>query len=135
MSKPRKTPQREHLEWMNSIADMDNFQKENYGTNPVVTNLTDHGIELDSIQEENKVMKVKYIAEVDAEETNTEGTNTYLVALECGGIMEDPEVHYHNYQIIRADSENEAVEKYNKINKCNYFYGHVMGLLDSEVEL
>lgn len=46
--KPRKSPQKEHLEWMReagyTIADMDAFWKENYGTNPVVTNLTDHGM-------------------------------------------------------------------------------------------
>jgi hypothetical protein len=47
MSKPRKTPQKEHLEWMKlngySIADMDEFWKENYETNFVVKNLTDNG--------------------------------------------------------------------------------------------
>ena len=48
MNKPRKTPQKEHLEWMKeagyTIADMDRFWAENYGTTPVVTNLTDHGM-------------------------------------------------------------------------------------------
>lgn len=47
-TKPRKAPQKEHLEWMReagyTIADMDAFWKDNYGTNPVVTNLTDHGM-------------------------------------------------------------------------------------------
>ena len=47
MNKPRKTPQKEHLEWMRlngySIADMDEFWKENYETNFVIKNLTDHG--------------------------------------------------------------------------------------------
>lgn len=45
--KPRKTPQKDHIEWMKeagyTVADMDAFWKDNYGTNPVVTNLTDHG--------------------------------------------------------------------------------------------
>lgn len=45
--KPRKTPQGDHIKWMRevgyTVADMDNFWKENYGTNLVVTNLTDHG--------------------------------------------------------------------------------------------
>lgn len=72
-------------------------------------------------------MKVKYMAEVDAKETNTQGCHAYLVALCCGGLIEDPEIHYHNYQIIRADSEEEAVKKYNEINKCSYFYGDILG--------
>lgn len=46
--KPRKTPQKEHLEWMKeagyTVADMDKFWAENYGTNPIVTNLTNHGM-------------------------------------------------------------------------------------------
>ena len=72
-------------------------------------------------------MKVKYIAEVEAKETDTQGKYTYLVALCCGGLMEDPEFHYHNYQVIKADSEDEARQKYNEINKCSYFYGCVLG--------
>ena len=44
--------------------------------------------------------------------------------------MEDPEFHYHDYQIIRADSEDEAREKYNKLNNCSFFYGSVMGQID-----
>ena len=47
MSKPRKTPQAEHLEWMKqegyTIADMDRFWQENYETNFVVRNLTNNG--------------------------------------------------------------------------------------------
>ena len=73
-------------------------------------------------------MKITYTTEVtvDAEDTSTQGNNTYLVALCCGGLMEDPEFHYHKYQIIRADSEDEARNKYNELNNCNYFYGTVM---------
>lgn len=40
--------------------------------------------------------------------------------------MEDPEIHYEDYQIIYADSEDEARKKYNEINKCSYFYGKVI---------
>lgn len=58
--------------------------------------------------------------------TNTEGKNEYLVALACGGVMEDPYLHYENYQIIRADSEYEAVQKYNKLNNCTYYHGSVV---------
>ena len=72
-------------------------------------------------------MKVKYIAEVEVKETDTQGKYTYLVALCCGGLMEDPEFHYHDYQVIKADSEDEARQKYNEINKCSYFYGRVLG--------
>lgn len=47
-TKPRKTPRKEHLEWMKeagyTVADMDKFWAENYGTNPIVTNLTNHGM-------------------------------------------------------------------------------------------
>lgn len=77
-------------------------------------------------------MRVTYKAEVtvNAQDTNTQGKNTYVVALCCGGLMEDPEFHYHNYQIIRADSKREAEEKYNKLNNCSYFYGSVMGKVD-----
>jgi hypothetical protein len=46
--------------------------------------------------------------------------------MECGGIMEDPDIHYEKYQLIRAESAKEAVEKYNKLNNCNYYYGKVI---------
>lgn len=77
-------------------------------------------------------MKVTYKTEVtvDAKETNTQGQHAYVVALCCGGLMEDPEFHYHDYQIIRADSRDEARCKYNELNNCGYFYGSVMGQID-----
>ena len=73
-------------------------------------------------------MKVKFnqVVEVDAVDSRTEGKYEYLVALRCGGLMEDPEIYYKNYQIIRADSMEEAKEKYDKINECSYFYGQVI---------
>ena len=40
--------------------------------------------------------------------------------------MEDPEIHYEDYQIIHADSAYEARRKYNKVNNCSYFYGSVI---------
>lgn len=58
--------------------------------------------------------------------TNTQGKYEYLVALKCGGLMEDPEIYYRNYQIIWADSEDEARKKYNELNNCTYFYGEVI---------
>ena len=49
--------------------------------------------------------------------------NKYLVALCSGGIMENPEITYSDFEVIDADSIEEAVEKYNKKNNCSYFYG------------
>lgn len=65
--------------------------------------------------------------EMDVKETNTIGKNAYVVALCCGGLMEDPEIYYSDYQLIYADSEKEAKTKYDELNKCNYFYGEVIG--------
>ncbi len=62
-----------------------------------------------------------------AKNTNTKGKYEYLVATACGGVMEDPDIHYEDYQIIRADTKHEAVEKYNKLNHCSYYYGVVIG--------
>lgn len=71
-------------------------------------------------------MKVTYQKEIDAEDTNTVGKHSYLVATECGGLMECPEIWYTYYQIIHADSPEEAKKKYDEINKCSYFYGKVL---------
>lgn len=71
-------------------------------------------------------MRVKYEVEVDAKELDSRGKHQYLVALCCGGIMEDPEIRYQNFQCIKADTEQEAVETYNKINHCSYYYGKVI---------
>ena len=58
--------------------------------------------------------------------TNTQGKYLYVVATCCGGVMEDPDIHYEDYQYIRADSREEAVKKYNKLNHCTYYYGSVL---------
>lgn len=71
-------------------------------------------------------MKISIIKEVDAKVTDTKGEHSYVVALCCGGLMEDPEIHYEDYQIIYADSADEARKKYNEINKCSYYYGSVI---------
>ncbi len=47
---------------------------------------------------------------------------------ECrGGIMEDPDFHYHNYQDIIAYTDKEAIKIYNKKNNCDYYYGSIIG--------
>lgn len=71
-------------------------------------------------------MKTSIIKEVDAKVTDTKGEHSYVVALCCGGLMEDPEIHYEDCQIIYANSADEARKKYNEINKCSYFYGSVI---------
>jgi len=49
--------------------------------------------------------------------------NKYLVALRVGGLMGMPEITYQDFDIIEANSRDEAQEKYNKIHNCSYFYG------------
>lgn len=53
-------------------------------------------------------------------------TKKYLVALSEGGLMEQPELNYSDFEVIEANSRNEAVEIYNKKNNCSYFYGTCM---------
>lgn len=51
----------------------------------------------------------------------------YLVALACGGVMEQPHITYQGYQLIDADDPDEATDIYNAINECTYFYGYCLG--------
>lgn len=57
-------------------------------------------------------------------------THLYEVATCCGGIMEDPEIHYENYQYIAANSKEEAVKIYNEKNNCSYYYGRVIRIVE-----
>lgn len=75
-------------------------------------------------------MKMCVPIEVDVKNTNTQGLHAYVVALCCGGVMEDPEFHYHNFQVIRADSAEEARRKYDELNNCSYYYGSVMSQIE-----
>ncbi len=59
-----------------------------------------------------------------------EKEHRYEVAMCCGGVMENPDIHYENHQIIKAKSKREAKEKYDKINNCSYYYGEVLGKVD-----
>lgn len=63
---------------------------------------------------------------LNATDTDTTGKYTYVVALRLGGMTGEPDVRHEDYQLIRADSEKEAVEKYNELNKCTYYYGEVI---------
>ena len=60
----------------------------------------------------------------------------YLVALEWGGLMEDPQVKYGDMEIIASSSDKEAVKIYNVKHKCNFFYGRCLGeVIDGEVHI
>ena len=78
-------------------------------------------------------MKVSYskIITVDAKDTDTKGKYDYLVACLCGGVMEDPNFHYMDYQIIHADSDEDAEKKYNELNRCTYYYADCITKLEN----
>lgn len=75
-------------------------------------------------------MKITIPCEISVKVRDTKGKHAYVVAMCCGGIMEDPEIHYENYQLIRADSEDEARKTYNFLNDCTYYYGSVIHQVD-----
>lgn len=54
------------------------------------------------------------------------GKHQYLVTLMCGGETGNPEIYYSNYQIVNADTEEQAREIYDKTNNCFYYYGSVI---------
>jgi len=58
----------------------------------------------------------------------------YLIATMCGGIMESPDIYYTNYQIITANTSEEACEIYNKKNNCNYYYANTIMQVDDDVD-
>ena len=51
----------------------------------------------------------------------------YIVALQCGGLMEDPHIRYEDKEIIEANSRKEAESIYNKKHHCSFFYAHCLG--------
>lgn len=55
----------------------------------------------------------------------------WLVALQTGGLMEDPTIRYENFQIIQAETAEEAEKKYNEVNEYTYFYGHCFGQIEN----
>lgn len=60
---------------------------------------------------------------------------TYLVALCVGGVMENSDVSYKNYQLIDAENEEDARKKYNEINGCSYFYGKTLALVKDKTKV
>ena len=49
--------------------------------------------------------------------------NRYLIATSVGGLMEMPNITYEDFDVIEANTRDEALEKYNKKYNCSYFYG------------
>ena len=69
----------------------------------------------------------------NAKDTNTTGKYSFVVATLVGGVMEMPDWECHDYQIIHADTSEEAVIKYNTLNDCRYYYGHtICRIFDNE---
>lgn len=88
-------------------------------------------------EEDNKFYKSLFLVSVlfhmaqEKQKEKEDGKeHRYEVAMLCGGVMEDPDFHYEDLQIITAKSEKEAKEKYNKLNNCSYYYGEVLGMID-----
>lgn len=54
----------------------------------------------------------------------------FLVASKSGVKTDGTELDLNNYQIIEAETPKEAREIYDKINKCKFTYGLVIGELD-----
>jgi len=60
----------------------------------------------------------------------------YIVALQTGGVMEHPRIEYSHGQLIDAKDPEEAKKIYNEKNKCDYYYGCVIGyVVDDQMHL
>lgn len=57
-------------------------------------------------------------------------TTLYLVALQCGGVMEDPDYSYDDFQIVVADNPTQARKIYNNANNCSYYWGTTICSID-----
>ena len=55
--------------------------------------------------------------------------NKYIVHEVRGGLMEDPDFHYHNPEKIIAGSKEEAIAIYDRRNSLYYFTGNIVGQL------
>lgn len=58
----------------------------------------------------------------------------YIIALRCGGLMEDPKTHYEYHQFIRAESIAAAVALYDKLNDNEdaYFKSECIAVLSDD---
>lgn len=57
----------------------------------------------------------------------------YLVAkLIDDGPADEMTIYHSGYDIIEAENEKEAEEKYNEKHECSYFYGDCIGEFDEE---
>lgn len=54
----------------------------------------------------------------------------YLVALQCGGVMEEPDYSYDDFQIVVADNPTQARKIYNNANNCSYYWGTTICSID-----
>lgn len=58
----------------------------------------------------------------------------FLVALAVGDLMEPTNYNYSNYQIIEAETPEEACRIYNEKNTCFELYGRCLGEYDENTE-
>ena len=58
----------------------------------------------------------------------------YIVHEVRGGLMEDPEFHYHNPEEIVAESSDEAKRIYDRRNSLYYFTGSIKTKLGKTTE-
>ncbi len=58
----------------------------------------------------------------------------FIVALAVGGVPEKPDFTYSEFQIIEANTKEDAVKIYNNKNNCSYWYGECLGLRE-EVDI
>lgn len=59
--------------------------------------------------------------EILVDDSETIGKYRYLVGLKCGGVVENPECFVTQLQIIRANSDVEALNKYNETHDISYY--------------
>lgn len=151
MNKPRKTPQKEHLEWMKeegySISQMDEFWKQNYDTNFVVKNLTDHGYswrdmnisvvqklptqkerDLEYIARKAEEEKAKRLAELD-EEQKKKYYEEHFEELMCQKI--DNQVTLTDKELYRLlDYEIEEEREYGEDDRWSKGVSSIIKLCD-----
>lgn len=61
-----------------------------------------------------------------------ENKKVYVVGLQIGGLMEDPELRFKFLRKVPAENEKEAVNIYNTKLKCDYFYGGIVGYIEND---